>query len=165
MEQTFFTQKEALVEEYRKLDEARKTCMEKLNRLYAEKIMDIMNDHQVSEIVLYDEPIGEYFSGYREKYDDISTLRYFICSRPFSQDYWICRLAIIDNELKMRVQKWIENNETYGEEETLWRSFSEISTIEDLMAKENLIRYLEESDEAYNIVRDHPELLVLNNKQ
>ena len=61
----------------------------------------------------------------------------------------------------MRVQVWDKSSEEYGEEEEEWRDFSEISSIEDLKTKENLISYLEESDEAFNVAEEYPELLAL----
>ena len=61
----------------------------------------------------------------------------------------------------MRVQVWDESSDEYEEEEEEWRDFSEINAIEDLETKEVLIRYLEESDEAFNVVEEHPELLAL----
>ena len=107
MKKVFLNQKEALIEEYKECDEATKAVVAKLNHLYAEQIMDIMKSHDVKEIILYDESMGEYFPEFE------------------------------------------------------WRDFSEINAIEDLETKEVLIRYLEESDEAFNVVEEHPELLAL----
>lgn len=172
-EKDFLSQKEALVKEYKKCDEAAKEVLSKLNHLYAEKIMDIMRSHDVNEIVLYDESMSEYFPEYEENYfdfdEDYGNQRYYTFTRengPMEDwespvEYWICRLAIISDELKMRVQVWDKSSEEYGEEEEEWRDFSEISSIEDLKTKENLISYLEESDEAFNVAEEYPELLAL----
>jgi hypothetical protein len=162
MKKVFLNQKEALIEEYKECDEATKAVVAKLNHLYAEQIMDIMKSHDVKEIILYDESMGEYFPEFEENYRDYDEQRYYTFSREDGEmEYWICRLAIIDDELKMRVQVWDESSDEYEEEEEEWRDFSEINAIEDLETKEVLIRYLEESDEAFNVVEEHPELLAL----
>ena len=173
MKKVFLNQKEALIEEYKECDEATKAVVAKLNHLYAEQIMGIMKSHNVNEIVLYDESMCEYFPEYEENYfdfdDDFNNQRYYTFSReqgPMDlwespMEYWICRLAIIDDELKMRVQVWDKDSDGYGEEEEEWRDFSEISAIEDLESKEGLIRYLEQSDEAFDVAEEHPELLAL----
>lgn len=84
-EKDFLSQKEALVKEYKKCDEAAKEVLSKLNHLYAEKIMDIMRSHDVNEIVLYDESMSEYFPEYEENYfdfdEDYGNQRYYTFTR------------------------------------------------------------------------------------
>ena len=154
-------QKDSLVEECVKAEQAAANARAELNQLYAEKIMDIMNSHNTREVVLYDDSRSEYFHIYDEKYDDFYNQRYYKHYQDGVEEFWICRLAIIDGELKMRVQDWNEEYEEFDEEEDDWRCFSEIDRFEDIQSKENIIRYLEESDEAFDLVKKHPKLQVL----
>lgn len=168
MNQSFINQKEALLKEYQKLEKEAKTAFAKVNQLYANRIMDAMNRHGVKEILLYDEDRDALYPVYRDKeYMEWENQRYYTYYYEVDEDsynhgekeFWICRFAIMDDQLMMSVQEFDSETEEYSEEE--WRPFSDIDNIHDLEFKEPLIRWLEESEEAYDIVREHPELLVL----
>jgi hypothetical protein len=77
-------------------------------------------------------------------------------------ELWIGRLAIMDDQLMMGVEAFDSETEEFGEEE--WRHFSKIDNIHDLEIKEPIIRWLEESKVAFDIVREHTGLLVLEDQ-
>ena len=183
MNESFIDRKNALFEEYLKQEKEARAAFAKVNQLYADRIMDTMKKHGVKEIVLYDEnrddlyPVytgAKYYDSenrYHTIYDDTENQRYYIYTYEVTsedgetaiwkgiKEFWICRFAIMDDRLMMGVQEFDPETERYSEEG--WRPFSEIDNIHDLEFKEPLIRWLEESEEAFDIVREHPELLAL----
>ena len=48
MNQSFIEQKEALLKEYQKLEKEAKAAFEKVNQLYANRIIDVMKRHGVT---------------------------------------------------------------------------------------------------------------------
>lgn len=169
MEQVFLSQKSSLIKEYEKCENATKAVVAELNRLYADKIMALMRSHHVNELRLYDDDTV-YFTEYDAKYlreQDGEEQRYYTYVRKdgmmgaIVMEYYICHLAIIDDNLMMRVEVWNDDEGEYEEEEEEWRPFSDIDDIRDLVSKETIIRYLEESEEAYKIIKEHPELQAL----
>ena len=164
MNQSFIEQKEALLKEYQKLEKEAKAAFEKVNQLYANRIIDVMKRHGVKEILLYDDDRCDLYPVYGDiPYFEPENQRYYTHFyegyNHGEKEFFITRFAIINDQLMMRVAELDPETDEYGDEE--WRPFSEIDNIHDLDFKEPLIRWLEESEEAFDIVRKHPELLIL----